>query len=319
MKKGDIPNPVWAMIGEMLAEVCKSHTKLNNLFRGAGAPGEPPGNNLVTKCQLWLQRASNDTSVDGLEILGTVLVPFMESDSGFDDKRRERVETILSQNGLSYHGGQVTVGRSDSSQFTTNDQRPRGHGMGAFTPKQTSNPPEVFVVHGRNSKARNALFTFLRAIGLKPIEWSQALAGTGKASPFIGEILEQAFSRAQAVVVLFTGDDQAMLSSKLSRDSDPEYEKKLTPQARPNVLFEAGMAFGTHPDRTVLVEMGELRPFSDIGGRHVVRINNSTEARQDLAQRLGAAGCPIDLSGHDWHRAGDLDAHEFEAKPTPRN
>ncbi len=307
MKKGDIPNPVWAMIGEMLGESCKSHQKLNNLFKAAGAPGEPPGNNLVTKCQLWLQRASNDASVDGLEILGTVLVSFMEGDSGFDKKGREHVETILSQNGLSYHGGQVTVDRSGSSQLITDNQRTRS--MGSFTPNQASNSHEVFVVHGRNSEARDALFTFLRTIGLKPIEWNQALVGTGKASPFIGEILEQAFSRVQAIVVLFTGDDRAMLSSDLSRDSDPEHEKKLTPQARPNVLFEAGMAFGTHPDRTVLVEMGKLRPFSDIGGRHVVRINNSTQARQDLAQRLETAGCPVDLSGHDWHKAGDLDAH----------
>ena len=39
----------------------------------------------------------------------------------------------------------------------------------------------VFVVHGRNAEARNAMFTFLRSIGLKPIEWDQAIALTGKA------------------------------------------------------------------------------------------------------------------------------------------
>jgi predicted nucleotide-binding protein len=44
-------------------------------------------------------------------------------------------------------------------------------------------PTKVFVVHGRNEKARIAMFAFLRAIGLQPIEWSEAvsLTGTGPA------------------------------------------------------------------------------------------------------------------------------------------
>jgi CAP12/Pycsar effector protein, TIR domain len=37
----------------------------------------------------------------------------------------------------------------------------------------------VFVVHGRNSAVRSAMFAFLRAIGLHPIEWSEAVKMTG--------------------------------------------------------------------------------------------------------------------------------------------
>jgi predicted nucleotide-binding protein len=58
----------------------------------------------------------------------------------------------------------------------------------------------VFVVHGRNQAARKAMFAFLRAVGLNPLEWSEAIALTGSGSPYIGDILEAAFSRAQAVV-----------------------------------------------------------------------------------------------------------------------
>jgi len=166
---------------------------------------------------------------------------------------------------------------------------------------------KVFVVHGRNLLARDAMFQFLRAIGLKPIEWSQATTMSGKATPFVGEILEAAYSNAQAVVVLITGDDEAKLRNDYLMNSDPVYEKKFTPQARPNVLFEAGMAFGYHPDRTILVEFGETRPFSDIAGRHVIRINNSTERRQELAQRLKTAGCMIDISGTGWHSIGEFE------------
>jgi predicted nucleotide-binding protein len=167
-------------------------------------------------------------------------------------------------------------------------------------------PRIVFVVHGRNIAVRNAMFQFLRAIGLRPREWSQAVEDTGKASPYIGEVLEAAFSRAQAVVVLMTPDDEARLRAPYHSEQDPPYEKDLTPQARPNVLFEAGMAMGRAPDRTVLVEVGNVRPFSDIAGRHVVRLNNSSERRQELAQRLSRAGCDVDLAGIDWHREGDF-------------
>ena len=166
---------------------------------------------------------------------------------------------------------------------------------------------KIFVVHGRNSIARDSLFHFLRAIGLSPIEWSQATVLSAKGAPFISEILEKAFSEAQAIVVLITGDDEAKLRNEFIRDNDPQYEKTLTPQARPNVLFEAGMAFGTHPERTIIVELGETRPFSDIAGRHIIKLNNSSGRRQELAQRLESAGCLIDLSGTDWHSAGEFE------------
>lgn len=165
----------------------------------------------------------------------------------------------------------------------------------------------VFVVHGRNSDARRALFQFLRSIGLHPIEWSQAVEATGKATPYVGEVLDAAFSMAQAAVILFTPDDEARLKEDYRGDNEPNYEIELTGQARPNVIFEAGMAMGLYPDRTVIVELGNLRPISDITGRHVIRLNNSTPKRQELANRLNTAGCSINLSGTDWHDEGNFD------------
>ena len=167
-----------------------------------------------------------------------------------------------------------------------------------------SDKSRVFVVHGRNEKMRRALFDFLRAIDLKPIEWSEAVALTGKPSPFVGEILDAAMQYAQAIIVLFTGDDQARLRDEFLWVNDPAYEREATPQSRPNVIFEAGMALGRYPERTILVQVGILRPFSDIAGRHFIRLKNSSKSRQELAQRLGLAGCDVDLSGIDWHDAG---------------
>jgi predicted nucleotide-binding protein len=179
--------------------------------------------------------------------------------------------------------------------------------------KNTPNPYSVMVVHGRDDNARKALFGFLRAIGLKPIEWSQAVMQTGQGTPYIGDVLDAAFSKAQAAVILLTPDDEARLHKRFWKSSDGTRERELTPQARPNVLFEAGMAFGRYPDRSIIMELGQLRPFSDITGRHVIRMDNSIDARHELAQRLETAGCLVDRTGTDWHTAGDFRVTEVAA------
>lgn len=165
----------------------------------------------------------------------------------------------------------------------------------------------VFVVHGRNDSARKALYEFLRAIGLKPLEWTQLIKKTKKGSPYVGDVLEAAFRDASAVIVLLTPDDQAQLKKEFRQSSDPYYERRLTGQARPNVLFEAGMAFGKNPNSTVLVKLGDVRPFSDIAGRHVVHLSNQTTSRQELAIKLANAGCNVDTSGTDWLSVGDFE------------
>jgi len=177
--------------------------------------------------------------------------------------------------------------------------------------EQATNDRSVFVVHGRNEALRKAMFDFLRSINLSPMEWSHAVELTGKGSPYIGEILDAALDAAAAIVVLMTPDEIAyLLPSFGDGESDPE--TKPAAQARPNVLFEAGMALGRDPRRTVLVEIGDVRPFSDVAGRHAIRLTNDASRRQELANRLKTAGCEVDLRGTDWHTTGD-----FTAPPPP--
>lgn len=166
---------------------------------------------------------------------------------------------------------------------------------------------KVFVVHGRNDDLTNAMFDFLRSLDLNPMEWEDAVSSTGEGTPYIGRILDTAFNEAQAVVVLMTPDDEARLRYLFVRPKDKEYEHQLTPQARPNVLFEAGLAMGRDPKRTILVEVGSLRPFSDIGGRHTVRLDNSPERRRGLATRLITAGCAVNDKREDWLTKGDFE------------
>ena len=224
--------------------------------------------------------------------------------------RARRIVRTVDQRGRLASGILADYGQNVTANYIT---RPPGHEMTiAGQPIQeqgsTSDNRNVFVVYGRNGAARDAMFQYLREIDLHPLEWSEAVTATGKPSPYIGEILDAAFSKARAVVVLFTPDDEARLREKLRRDNDPPHETELTGQARPNVLFEAGMAMGRYPDRTVLVEVGSLRKFSDIDGLHVVRMDSSSQRRQELAQRLRTAGCPVKLDGTDWHDAGDFES-----------
>jgi predicted nucleotide-binding protein len=177
------------------------------------------------------------------------------------------------------------------------------------TSKRSTEPRRgttVFVVHGRNHFLRESMFAFLRSIGLRPLEWTQAIRMTKEASPYIGTILETAFREAAAVVVLLTPDDEAKLKEEFVTTRDPAHEKRLTGQARPNVLFEAGMAFGKDPTSTVLVQIGDIRPFSDVAGRHVVHLNNEPARRQELMTKLANAGCNVDATGTDWMSAGNF-------------
>jgi hypothetical protein len=67
------------------------------------------------------------------------------------------------------------------------------------------------------------------------------------------------------------------------------------------------MALGMKEDHTIIVELGPLRPMSDVLGRHVLRLNNSKERRQDFKQRLITAGCAVNDQGTDWLNTGDFE------------
>jgi len=181
--------------------------------------------------------------------------------------------------------------------------------QGAIDNFTTNKPKVVYVVHGRNLDALNSMYAFLDSIGLQHLTFPEAALRTGKASPYIGEVLEAIFSLATAVVVLMTPDDEGCLRKSFRKPDDKVWETRLTSQPRLNVVFEAGMAMGGHSrERTILVELGELRPFSDISGVFTVKLDNAIDRRKHFIDRLQIAGCSVDLSSDDWCRAGDFES-----------
>jgi hypothetical protein len=213
---------------------------------------------------------------------------FVKTKSGLQLHRsvRDQIEKVLARPERAEKDGSGTKVIADPVH---NDERSRN----------------VMVVHGRNRRIRDSMFDFLRAIRLNPLEWSEATKATGKASPYVGEILNAAFMMAQAVVVLFTPDERVALERDLC-SGDTEFEREQGHQARPNVFLEGGMALARDEHRTVLVEVGDNRPASDLIGRHTVRMDNSPEKRNELAERLRNAGCTLDTGGQDWYRSGNF-------------
>lgn len=182
--------------------------------------------------------------------------------------------------------------------------------------EMTADPRKVFVVHGRNIRLRDEIFTFLRALDLQPIEWTEAIALTQSGSPYVGEVLVASFAKAQAVIVLLSPDDEVRLSQDLWTNNESDGEKNVRLQARANVLFEAGMAFGHDSRRTILVEVGNVKPFSDVAGRHAVRLDDTREKRLDLAKRLKTAGCAVSMDDLRWLTAGSFTLGVVKATET---
>jgi hypothetical protein len=164
------------------------------------------------------------------------------------------------------------------------------------------------VVHGRNRRAKEAIFAFLRCLGLEPIEWEQAVAETGTASPYNLEAVEAAMDVAQAVVVVLTAEDLAGLVPELA--DGRAAEAALEGQPRQNVILEAGMALGTDRAGVVFVQLGKIRGASDLDGLNMVRLTNEAQTRAALRQRLLNAGCLVNEAASDFltTACGDFDA-----------
>lgn len=50
-----------------------------------------------------------------------------------------------------------------------------------------------------------------------------------------------------------------------------------------------------------------LREISDLLGRHVIRLDDTTPKRNALISRLEGCECTLDRSGTDWLSAGKFD------------
>lgn len=133
-----IPNVVIAAVSDVLGNHYYNHTKLRNLFMEAGAPGEEPDGNCVTKCSLWLKRCNEDESVDAIEVLGKVIGLYMDADIEEDThpdwhKGKERIKAALARHGMSYAGDNRIFGSGTGPATKTLQQLLRANDLPAIT------------------------------------------------------------------------------------------------------------------------------------------------------------------------------------------
>ncbi|MDQ1036481.1 putative nucleotide-binding protein [Streptomyces sp. V3I8] len=158
----------------------------------------------------------------------------------------------------------------------------------------------VFVVHGRDEEVRQTMFGLLRRLDLRPLEWEELVRATGKAAPFLGDVVMNAPAQAQAALVLLTPDDVAKLHPRLLGNHERDDETQLTGQPRQNVLIELGMVLMAYPARTVIVEVGRLRHVADTAGINVIRFDGSESSLAKIVARLKLAGCQLDDTRPEW-------------------
>jgi predicted nucleotide-binding protein len=151
------------------------------------------------------------------------------------------------------------------------------------SPSQTISKPQVFdrkvfVVHGHDEGAREAIARFLERIGFEAIILHEQ-ANQGRT------VIEKVEVHGDVgfAVVLFTPDDEG------AKKGEP-----LKSRARQNVVLELGYFIGRlGRERVCALKRGEVEIPSDFGGVVYAAFDDGGGWRQTLANELQAAGFEI--------------------------
>jgi predicted nucleotide-binding protein len=204
-----------------------------------------------------------------------------------------------------YGAGRTSAEREEAPTGGSTRIEPTDDGQSQTTlPHSSSTRRTVFLVHGRDSRTRDALAELLRAFDLKIIDWDEASRLTGVTTPYTGDVVAAGMDASDGVVVLMTPDDLARVRPEFRVESDGSGEWSPVGQPRMNVIFEAGMALARDRERVVIVQVGVLRTMSDIAGLNVVQLSDHVESRRQLGRRLRVAGLAVEMDHDRWRSAG---------------
>ena len=151
----------------------------------------------------------------------------------------------------------------------------------------------VFLIHGRNLGCMNDLRELLEMSGLEVHTFEDVESKLKDGAPFIGKVVEEGVANSDAVVALFTPDELASLHPQFRQEHDKQ-SNEVRYQARPNVIFEAGLAFGLKAGRSLLVTIGsDTDLFSDVRGRLIRRLDNRVGSKAELLDALSNIGAEL--------------------------
>ena len=138
----------------------------------------------------------------------------------------------------------------------------------------------VFIVHGHNEEAKEAVARFISKLGLEPVILHER-PNNGKT---IIEKLESNSENISFAVVLLTPDDKIAIDG----DSSVKY------RARQNVIYELGFfSAKLSRSRVCVLKKGEVEVLSDYLGVVYVEMDKSGSWKNQLTREIKDAGLPV--------------------------
>lgn len=148
----------------------------------------------------------------------------------------------------------------------------------------------AFIIYGRDVSAYDQLGKFVSAIGLQQLSFEEVAGRT--ATSFVADIVTQGIREADVVIAFFTPDEQAVLFDPVT-GSYLDSDETSRWQARPNVIFEAGLASGVSREKTVIVTLGtDVRLLSDLHGIYYVDLKDR-RAKEILRRKIESIVGPL--------------------------
>lgn len=211
----------------------------------------------------------------------------------------ESVRTLVARHdlegGLALAGGRNWQAERMGWASTRGPSRRGSHREPRLWDTRAVSNQDVFLVHGRNGPAVDSMRRMLQAATIVPVEWEEAVGWTGSSTPYTLDVIKAALRGVNAVVVLFTPDEEVALHEHLQASDERD---AVGSQSRPNVFIETGMVLGAESPKVVIVEIGQNRPVSDVSGLNVIRFNGSPSNRKAVMDRLESLGCDVRGSGY---------------------
>lgn len=173
----------------------------------------------------------------------------------------------------------VPIGERQRLIYQSEKESMSGHLVKQMTKRES----DVFIVHGRDEAAKEAVARFIEQLGLHSVVLHEMPNG-GRT---IIEKFEE-YSNVGFAVVLLTPDDIG---------ASPEQREQMKPRARQNVILELGYFLGKlGRNRVCLLYKEGVEIPSDYHGVLYVPMDTGNGWRLELAKELKHAGFKIDMN-----------------------
>ena len=163
------------------------------------------------------------------------------------------------------------------------EDTPKSNALTSDKPSKTMDKSKVFIVHGHDGEAKQAVARFVEKIGLEAIILSEQ-ASSGKT---IIEKIEE-YTDVGFGIVLYTPCDLG---------ASQEKKDELKPRARQNVVFEHGYLIGKIGRENVCALVkGDIETPTDISGVVYIPMDEGGGWKLDVADEMEACGYEVDRS-----------------------